>query len=30
MRQGVYTEDEIDAIARTVYSKSYVNKYAMW
>lgn len=29
-KQGVYTEREIDAIARTVYSKGYVNKYAMW
>jgi hypothetical protein len=29
-QQGIYSEKEIDAIARTVYSKSYVNKYAMW
>lgn len=29
-KQGVYTEREIDAIARTVYSKGSVNKYAMW
>ena len=29
-QQGIYSEKEIDAIARTVYSKSYVNKYARW
>ena len=29
-QEGIYTEDEIDAIARTIYSKSSVNKYAMW